>query len=483
LVYFHRTGEAKSRDMALATLRAMASGGIRDHLGGGFHRYSTDARWFLPHFEKMLYDQAQLAGVYLDAYQVTGDAFYADVAREIFDYVLRDLTGPEGRFYSAEDADSAADPAKPDEKREGAFYVWGEKEIDATLGADAARAFKTHFGVKPDGNVSADPRQEFTGKNVLYVAKPTEDAPTAFADARAKLLAVRSKRARPHLDDKTIVAWNSLMISSLARGGLVLQEPRYSQAAVKAATFIRAKLDDSRSHELRRVYRVGPSNVTGFLDDYAFYVQSLLDLYESTLEVQWLKLALDLQAAQDRLFGDAKAGGYFTTRDGDASLLMRMKDDADNVEPSGNSVAASNLLRLAQMTDDKALADRAAKTIQLYAATLQRSPASMPRMLSAIDFHLEKPKQIVIAGDQNAPDVRAMLVTINKHFLPSRIVLAADGGEGQKFLTQRLPFLRDMKPLSGQATAFVCQNYACQRPTNDIGELEKQLTAPKNPPR
>ncbi len=486
LVYHHRSGDAAARDMVLKTLNAMAAGGIRDHLGGGFHRYSTDERWFLPHFEKMLYDQAQLAGVYLDAYQITGEAKYADVAREICEYVLRDLTSPDGRFYSAEDADSAADPSRPDEKAEGAFYVWSSGELEKSLGGDAAKLFAFHYGVRAGGNVARDPHKEFKNKNVLSAAhtvaetakqfgKSEADVSAALADARVKLLALRGKRPRPHLDDKTIVAWNALMISSLARGGIILHEPRYSAAAGKAAGFIRDKLSDAKTHELSRVYRDGPSPVSGFLEDYAYYVESLIDLYEATLDVQWLRLALDLQSTQDRLFGDDKSGGYFSTRAGDGNLLFRLKEDSDNVEPAGNSVAARNLLRLAQMTDDKALTERAEKTIKLYAGSLQRSPGGMPRMLVAIDFHLDKPKQIVLAGDPAATDTRGLLDAVYKPFLPSRVILAADQAAGQAFLATRLEFIRDIKPLGGKATAYVCENYACQRPTTDISELAKQL--------
>jgi uncharacterized protein len=286
---------------------------------------------------------------------------------------------------------------------------------------------------------------------------------------------MRNGRPRPHLDDKSIVAWNALMISALARGGVILNDPRYTAAATKAAGFIRDNLYDRKSHELSRIYRDGPFGVAGFLEDYAFYIESLLDLYESTLDVQWLSLAIDLQSAQDRMFGDAEGGGYFSTRAGDTSLLVRMKEDNDGVEPSGNSVAARNLLRLAQMTDDKALADRAEKTIRLYAGTLQRGPASMTRMLVAIDFHLDKPKQIVLAGDPAAADTRGMLAAVYRRFLPSRVILAADQGSGQAFLARRLDFISGMKPLGNKATAYVCENYACQQPTSDITELEKQL--------
>jgi uncharacterized protein YyaL (SSP411 family) len=494
LHHFHRAGEAEARDMVLKTLGGMAAGGIRDHLGGGFHRYSTDARWFLPHFEKMLYDQAQLAGVYLDAYQVTGDARHADIAREVFEYVLRDMTSPDGAFYSAEDADSVVDPAKPHDKAEGAFYVWTLAEVEQALGpTDAAGLFAFHYGLREEGNVDpdADPHKEFVGKNVLAAehtlkdtarqfGKPEADVARVLAEGRRKLLAARDQRPRPFKDDKVMVGWNGLMISAFARGGPILNEPRYTAAAARAAGFVRDKLYDPETRELARIYREGASG-KGFLEDYAFYVESLIDLYESTLDVQWLKLALDLQATQDKLFGDPEAGGYFSSGAEDASLLVRMKDDSDGVEPSGNSVAARNLLRLGQMTDDRAMLDRAERTIKLYAGNLQKAPAAMPRMLVAIDLHLEdKTRQIVIAGDPAAEDTKKMLATVFRPFMPNRVILGIDGGPGQAFLGERLEFVRSMTAAGGKATAYVCKNRVCDQPTSDPAKLER-LLAPAPP--
>ena len=490
----HRSGDAKSQEMALTTLRSIAAGGVRDHLGGGFHRYSTDRRWFLPHFEKMLYDQAQLAGRYLDAYQVTRDPFFADVARDTLDYVLRDMTGPDGQFYSAEDADSARDLSRPHDKAEGAFYVWRAEEIDKVLGREAAEVFAFHYGIAPAGNVpeAQDPRKEFPGRNVLYVAHAAEETATKFgksveqvsallADARTKLLAARSARPRPHRDDKTIVAWNGLMISTLARAGPALMEPRYTAAAARAATFVREKLYDASTHTLSRIWRESSGGVPGFLDDYAFFTQACLDLYESTLDVQWLRLALDLQRRQDELFEDKQAGGYFTTSGADSSVLLRVKDDQDGAEPAGNSVAALNLLRLAQMTGDAELGKKARRVFAAYAARLNDAPSAFPQMLAAVDFSLSKPRQVILAGNPGAPDTAAMLAEVYAHYLPNRIVLAADGREGQAFLGGRLEVLKEIKPLAGRATAYVCENFACQQPTNDLAVLRRQLAGKPNP--
>ena len=492
--YYHRTGEKTALDMGLATLRAMADGGMHDQLGGGFHRYSTDERWFLPHFEKMLYDQAQLANVYLDAYQITHDEFFARVARDVLDYVLHDLTGKEGQFYSAEDADSAVDAAKPEDKSEGAFYVWGVDDIRRILGEKPADIFDFHYGVKTDGNVERDPRHEFPKKNVLYVAHSISETAGKFglsekevdatlADARAKLRVARGLRPRPHLDDKTIVAWNGLMISPLARAGHILHEPRYSQAAVKAADFIQSNLYDGNSHTLTRNWRGSRSASDGFLSDYAFFIGGLLDLYESTLDIRWLKLAVNLQEKQDALFWDKGAGGYFDTTGSDPSVLMRMRENSDNAEPSGNSIAALNLLHLSQMMDNRELRVKAEKTIAAFGGRLSQFPAAMPQMLVAYDFERGKSKQIVIAGKPGAADTEAMLNEIYARYLPNKVVLAADGGNGQKFLADRIEFLKAVSAIEGRATAYVCENFACQLPTTEPSKLAALLdTAPPKKP-
>jgi uncharacterized protein YyaL (SSP411 family) len=470
--------------MALHTLDAMAAGGIHDQLGGGFHRYSTDARWFLPHFEKMLYDQAQIASSYLDAYQVTHDEAYAAVARDIFDYVLRDLTGKAGQFFSAEDADSASDPAKPAEKSEGAFYAWSAKEIEALLGKDA-ELFEFAYGVQPAGNVAVDPRKELVGKNVLFAAyRPQEiadkrvmakaDVVMALAKSRATLLSARSKRPRPHLDDKTITAWNGLMISALARGGRILKDDRYTQAASRAADFIVDKLYDLTSGTLYRRYRDGQRDVAAFADDYAFFIAGLLDLYEAGADVHRFNMAQLLQTEMDAKFGDAAGGGYFSTVE-DPTLLMRLKEEADNVEPAASSVAALNLLRLAAIMDDKPMRETAEATLGAFAQRLEKYPASLPQLLVALDFSLAKPKQIVLAGDVTTPAMRAMILEVYTPYLPNRVILFADGASGQAFFRQHMDFFKDVRPLHDQPTAYVCENYACQLPTSDVAVLRKLL--------
>jgi uncharacterized protein YyaL (SSP411 family) len=475
-------------EMNLFTLRKMAAGGIHDHLGGGFHRYSVDAYWHVPHFEKMLYDQAQLAVAYLDAFQITHDAFFESVARDTLDYVRRDMTDNAGGFYSAEDADSLFEQGKP-EHGEGAFYVWTKKEIDHSLGEDA-KIFDYHYGVQAEGNTppGSDPQGEFRGRNILIERHSTAETAKHFGEgeaavrdslhkSRVTLFALREKRPRPHLDDKIITAWNGLMISAFARGAQVLGDPGYLETATHAADFIRTQLWDESKKTVTRSYREGRS-VDGFADDYAFLIQGLLDLYEASFDARWLKFALQLQETQDRLFSDEKSGGYFSGTGKDPSILLRMKEDYDNAEPAPSSVAARNLLRLAQIRDAKELQTRAEKTISAFGIQLSRIPSAMPLMLVALDFSLSKPKQVVIAGKRDGDDTRALLAEVHKHFLPNTILLLADGAENQKFLDEKLEAVRAMSPIDGKAAAYVCEDFSCQAPMTDSKKISEYLAKP-----
>src|SRR5438093_6092537 len=400
-------------EMDLFTLRKMAAGGMHDHLGGGFHRYSVDRYWHVPHFEKMLYDQARLAVSYLDAFQITRDRRYESVARDILDYVARDMTSEDGGFFSAEDADSpVAEIGDPAHRKtaEGAFYVWTKKEIDAALG-DAADIFDFHYGVQAHGNApeGSDPHDEFRGKNIPierhtiaqtaeHFKKSEKEIGESLAQSRKKLFSIRAKRPRPHLDDKIIAAWNRLMTSAYARAAQVLDDERYREIATRAANFLRTNLYAEKSKLLYRNYREGRSDIEGFADDYAFVIQGLLDLYEASFNVEWLKFAIQLQETQDRLFFDDKNGGYFSNSGKDESVFLRMKDDNDGAEPAASSAAALNLLRLSQIRDDKQMAERTRKTIDAFATTLSHFPSAMPQILVALDYSLSKPRQIVIAG-------------------------------------------------------------------------------------
>ena len=474
-------------DMALFTLRKMAAGGMHDHIGGGFHRYSVDRYWHVPHFEKMLYDQAQLAIAYLDAFQITKDKQYEAVTRDILDYVARDMTSKEGGFLSAEDADSpvvdSGDDRGHQKTAEGAFYVWTKKEIDDALG-DSGEVFDFHYGVQAHGNApeGSDPHDEFRGKNILierhtiaetarHLNKNEENIANMLTRSREKLFAIRGQRPRPHLDDKIIAAWNGLMISAFARAAQMLDDSRYLEIATRAAGFVRSNLYHSSGKILYRSYRQGRSNVEGFADDYAFVVQGLLDLYEASFDIEWLKLAIELQETQDRLFFDEKNGGYFSSSGRDESVFVRMKDDNDGAEPAASSVAALNLLRLSQIYDDQKIGERARKTIDAFATILSQFPSGMPQMLVAIQNSLGKPRQIVIAGKRDSPETKALLKEVHRHFLPNTLVILADGGEGQKYLGEKNEAIRAMSLLEGKSAAYVCENFTCKAPVSDPKQL------------
>jgi uncharacterized protein len=475
-------------EMALFTLRKMAAGGMHDHIGGGFHRYSVDRYWHVPHFEKMLYDQAQLAVAYLDAFQITKDRQYESVARDILDYVARDMTSKEGGFFSAEDADSPLVASGGHaETAEGAFYIWTKKEIDDALG-DSAEVFDFHYGVQAHGNApeGSDPHDEFRGKNILIerhtiaetaerFKKSGQEISDSLAKSRQKLFAIRSKRPRPHLDDKIIAAWNGLMISAFARAAQALDDPHYLEVAMRAANFVRTKLYDPSGKLLYRSYREGRSNIEGFADDYAMVIQGLLDLYEASFDVEYLKFAIQLQEIQDRLFFDEKNGGYFSNSGKDESVFVRMKDDNDGAEPAASSVAALNLLRLTQIHTDPKMAERAKKTIDTFATILLQFPSTMPQLLVALDYSLSKPRQVVIAGKKDSSETKALLKEVHRHFLPKTILLLADGYEGQKYLGERNEAIRAMSPVKGKSAAYVCENFTCKAPVTDPEKLAKLL--------
>ena len=469
LRYAERTGNAEAREMVTATLNAMARGGIRDHLGGGFHRYSVDERWHVPHFEKMLYDQAQLAVAYLEGYQVSGDERYAAVARGILDYVLRDMTDPGGGFYSAEDADS--------EGREGAFYLWSRQEIDAALGPASADRFSRRYGIQEHGNVPDDPHGEFAGRNILYEADSAVDA----GGSEAQLLEVRSRRPRPQRDDKILTAWNGLMISAFAKGAQALEDPRYRDAARAAAEFLLSRLYGGSDATLLRRYRDGDAAIPGFLDDYAFFVQGLLDLYETGFDTRYLDLAGKLTDTQLARFEDAGRGGFHTTPAGSSGPAPRLKDDYDGAEPSGNSVAILNLLRLSALLGRPSYRQAAEKALRWFAPFLAAAPEAAPQMLSALSLSATPPRQIVVLGDRDAEDTCAFLRAIHAGFQPNKALLLVDGDAARRFLSAGWPAIAAMQRVNGAATAYLCENHVCRLPVTDPGELARSFAAPAAP--
>jgi uncharacterized protein YyaL (SSP411 family) len=476
LRYHARAKNVEALEMTVATLRAMAEGGMNDQLAGGFHRYSVDERWFVPHFEKMLYDQAQLAISYLEAFQITRERFLAETAVRTLDYVLRDMTSPEGAFYSAEDADSVIDPANPHEKGEGAFYVWTADEIERTLGPKDAALFERRFGVEKDGNVHEDPHGEFGGRNILYVARPmVEGDSPAIERSISLLIAARSKRVRPHLDDKVLTAWNGLMISAFAKAAQILEEPRFLNAARRSAEFILSRMFDQASGILLRRYRDGDAAIAGFLDDYAFFAAALLDLYEADFDVAHLETAVRLTDKMLELFEDRENGAFFAAAEGDASLVLRLKDDYDGAEPSGNSIAWMNLLRLAQITNRPEYHSAAERTARALAPRIAGQPVAVPQMLVAAMFALDPKRQIVLAGDPRTDGMRALLHALRGRFLPGSVVLLADSEETRTKLSRFAPEIREMREVNGRPTAFVCRNYACELPVNDASRLDELL--------
>ena len=486
LRYYHRTGKQEALDMTLFTLNKMADGGMYDHIGGGFHRYSVDTRWHVPHFEKMLYDQGQLVGTYLDAYQVTGESRYADVARDILKYVKRDMTGEHGQFFSAEDADSPI-PGNPEEQEEGAFYVWTHEQIVEILGEDVAAVFNHYYDVKQGGNVASDPHGEFRNKNVLIIADTLENTASKFertpeqvktllADARAKLFPIREKRPRPHLDDKTLTAWNGLMISAFARAGQILGDSVYVDDAKRTADFVRKHLFDTKKGTLLRRYRKGDSDIDGYVDDYAYFIQSLLDLYEASFDIEYLTWAITLQEKQNELFWDQSAGGYYNTSGTDNSVLVRLKESYDGAEPSPNSISFMNLLRLAQMTGKDTFKQYADKTLAAFSSRIKEAPYALPQMMAAFDFYLDKPMQIIIAGKPKAKDTRALLSAVHDRFIPNKVLLLADGAKGQETLAGYVPFFSDLSMIDDKATAYICEDYACKLPTHDVDTVVKMLS-------
>ena len=477
--------------MVAETLRAMALGGMRDHLGGGFHRYSVDAEWRVPHFEKMLYDQAQLVLAYLECAQATGDPFYATVAEDTLAYVLRDMTGPEGGFYSAEDADSIppdqATAPKP-HASEGAFYIWSDGEIGAILGDDADVA-RRRFGILPDGNAPQDPHGEFTGKNLLYVAesieevsvrtsRPAGDVTAALARIRQKLLAARGGRPRPHLDDKILTAWNGLMIAAVARAARVLpasvEGPRYVEAAGKAARFLRERMWDADSRTLLRRYRDGEAAIEGYAEDYAFLIFGVLELFQATGDAEWLEWAVALQQRQDELFWDSAEGAWFSTTGKDPSVLLRLKEDYDGAEPAASSVAAVNVLTLAHLTGDSAYRDKAERTLARYGRRVGAAARVVPFMLCALSQWHSPSMQIVVVGGAASPAVRELEQEIASHYRPFAVHVPVDPDRTQSSLQRVLPFVDGMKAHGGGAV-YVCRDFTCRQPVGTPDALRAEL--------
>lgn len=463
---FYRTSNQQALDMVRYTCQKMADGGIYDQLGGGFHRYSTDARWLVPHFEKMLYDNALLSRVYLHYYQAGNDESERAVAEGILDYVVREMTSPEGGFYSTQDADS--------EGVEGKFFVWGLADLKQLLGeADAAR-FATYYNVTGEGN--------FEGENILNITRQltevaaaegvsVEEFSASVERSRKVLFEAREKRIKPARDEKVLTAWNGLMLASFAEGAAILNRSDYLAIAQRNARFVLDNL--RRDGLLLRTYKDGQAKLNGYLEDYAFFIDGLVTLFETSGELQWLEEARTLTATMIDEFWDDEAGGFFYTGRSHEDLIVRSKDFFDNATPSGNSVAAEILLRMGLLTDNDDYRRRAATILRLMAATLQRYPSGFGRLLCALDFYLGSPREIAVIGDADAAETRLLLAEIWKPYLPNKVVARAAPGDSAA--AESIPLLRDRPQLDKKATAYVCEHYACKTPAVSPAELAAQL--------
>jgi uncharacterized protein YyaL (SSP411 family) len=476
--------------MAAETLRAMALGGLRDHVGGGFHRYSVDAEWRVPHFEKMLYDQAQLTLAYLEAAQATGDDFHAAVAEDTLRYVMRDLSDPLGGFYSAEDADSippeqAADPHA--HKTEGAFYVWTDEEIGRVLGEDADIA-RRRFGIEPGGNAPHDPQGEFRGRNLLFVSQPIDDIAArtgrppdqivpALARVRSTLAAVRDTRPRPHLDDKILTAWNGLMIAAFARAARVLSgqaaSPQYRAAAQRAAAFIRQHLWNGNPGRLLRRYRAGDAAIDGYAEDYACLIFGLLELFQADGDPAWLEWAMTLQTRQDELFWDEAHGGWFSTTGDDPSVLLRLKEEYDGAEPAPGSISVLNLITLNRLGVDVPL-DRAERTLARYGPRIGAAARVVPMMMAALSGWHAGSAQVVIVGDPESEGAASFQAALARLYRPFMVVVPVAPSR-QREIARLLPFVGAMNQREGRPTAYVCRDFACREPVTSADGLAGQV--------
>ncbi|MCZ7382021.1 MAG: thioredoxin domain-containing protein [Candidatus Methanoperedens sp.] len=472
LRYWKRTGDKMALFMVEKTLSAMRMGGIFDHIGFGFHRYSTDAGWLVPHFEKMLYDQALLAMAYTEAYHATGKDEYKKTCREIFTYVLRDMTSKEGGFYSGEDADS--------EGEEGKFYVWTEEEIRAVLSGDEAELVKKVFNISKDGNF---PEGKNTGRNIFHLTKSfsghasnfklsVKEVEERIETAQSKLFDAREKRIHPGKDDKILTDWNGLMIAALARGAAVFDDYQYAEAAQKGADFILSKMRNENGRLFHR-YRDGEIAVPALLDDYAFLIWGLIELYETTFEIQYLKAALEFNNEPMEHFWDGENGGFYLTADDAENILLRKKDIYDGAVPSGNSVAMLNMVRLGKMTGNPEFEKKATLVGKAFSRSARQSPAAYTMLMTALDFAIGPTAEVVIAGDLHAQDTRVMLSKLRKSFVPGKVVIFRPDGEPE--IIHIAEYTRNLKSKDGKATAYVCRNFSCKLPTTDAGEMMRSL--------
>jgi uncharacterized protein YyaL (SSP411 family) len=488
-----RSGDYAPALMVAKTLQAMSLGGMRDHVGGGFHRYSVDGNWRVPHFEKMLYDQAQITLACLEAYQISGDEFFARTADDTLQYVIRQMTHPEGGFFSAEDADSVppeeADHPHP-HKTEGAFYLWTQSELDALLGDDA-EIFKQRFGIRPDGNAPDDPQGEFTGKNLLYVAssieevvmrtgKSGDEVEASLQRSRLTLFKARLSRPHPHLDDKVLTGWNGLMLAAFSRAARVLPteeaRARHLEAAERSAQFLRKTMWDETRQVLRRRFRDGDAAIDGYAEDYAYAIFGLLELFQASGNSRWLEWACALQTRQDEQFWDAEHGGWFSTTGADPSVILRLKEDYDGAEPAPSSVSVLNLLTIAHLTGGAELFERIEKTLKIFGQRVGQVARAVPMMMAALSTYHAKVSQIVIVGPRAQTETQDLLREVRSTYRPFSVMVPVEPGHAQQDLARVLSFIGPMEMRDERPTAYVCRDFACAEPMTDAAGLSAQLS-------
>jgi hypothetical protein len=456
--YHHSFDNKIALDMATKTLKQMRLGGIYDHIGFGFHRYSTDRHWLVPHFEKMLYDQAMIAMAYTEAYHITGEDIFAQTASEIFTYVLRDMTASEGGFFSAEDADS--------EGEEGKFYIWTEQEIKEVLGEDYGKEFNDIFSITTPGNYRDESSGKETRLNIPHLKNYNTNGSNEFESAREKLFNIREKRIHPLKDDKILTDWNGLMIAALAKAAIVLDEPVYLDAAEKAAEFVLHSI--SKGERLLKRYRNGVAALDAHLDDYAFMAWGLLELYEATFATKYLSQSLDLMNIMVEDFWDDKNGGFFLGSDQSEKLIVRSKTAYDGAIPSGNSVAVMNMVKLTRITGNTNWAELAEKTIRAFSEDVNRAPTGYTLMLTGFMFDTQNSKEIVIVGDSRNRNTTKFLHTIRASYAPHKVLLFKDTSVSDNRLEQLANWTSTQNSINGKPTAYVCKNFACNQPTSDL---------------
>jgi hypothetical protein len=468
LRYWKRTGDKKALEMVENTLQSMRKGGIYDHIGFGFHRYSTDPYWLVPHFEKMLYDQALVAMVYIEAYQATKSAEYKKTAQEIFTYIIREMTSPEGGFFSAEDADS--------EGEEGKFYVWSKKELEEILEIEELNLATTVFNIEESGNYFEESLGKKTGKNILNLKNLGNQFSEEVENIRLKLFYAREKRVHPQKDEKILTDWNGLMIAALAKGAVAFQDETYLDTARKAVNFILSNLYTSKNNLLHR-YKDKVSEINGYLTDYSFLIWGLIELYEATFEIFYLKTAIDLHQKQVEKFWDINIGGFYFTATDSEELLTRQKEIYDGAIPSGNSIAALNLLRLSYLTGNYELEEKANILNRVFSDKIKSNPLAYTQFLIAMDFAIGPTYSLVIGGDTMAEDTRSMIKAINNVYIPNKVSILRKTEQSTPDIDDYSNFVQFFENLDGKATAYVCINKTCKPPTQEIEKIIQYLNS------